>query len=249
MLKPHRTLSPRAALVALGFLAVALPAVTAAPATHAPPLRPIAARLITHGERNRKQVALTFDACQTRKPAGYDARLIHILRVTHTPATLMLGGRWMETHPAATRSLAADPLFELGNHSYLHPHMTRLSPAQMRTELQKTQDVMYRLTGKQGVLFRPPYGEYDPALLAVAGCMGLHTLTWEVVTGDPDPHISAQAIERAVRERTRPGSFVIMHMNGRGWHTAQALPTVIRDLRRRGYQFVTVSQALKPGRG
>ena len=161
-----------ARLAILGFLAAALPPVTAAPAPHAPALRPVAARLITHGDRGRRQVALTFDACQTRKPAGYDARLIRILRVTHTPATLMLGGRWMETHPAATRSLAADPLFELGNHSYLHPHMTRLPPAQMRAEMQETQDVMYRLTGQQGTLFRPPYGEYSPALLSVAADWG-----------------------------------------------------------------------------
>ena len=171
--------------------------------------------------------------------------LIHILRATHTPATLMLGGYWMETHPAVTRALAADPLFELGNHSYLHPHMANLPPARMRAELQETQDVMYRLTGRQGTLFRPPYGEYSPALLSVAGGLGLHTFTWEVVTGDPDPHVTAQDIERAVAQRTRPGSIVIMHMNGRGWHTAQALPTVIASLRRRGYQFVTVSQVLK----
>lgn len=227
-------------LAAAAGLAVGRPSVP----VHAPPLRPVAARLITHGDRHRRIVALTFDACQTRKPAGYDARLIQILRRTHTPATLMLGGRWMETHAAVTRALAADPLFELGNHSYLHPHMTRLTPTQMRAELQETQDVMYRLTGKQGVLFRPPYGEYSPTLLAVAGREGLHTFTWEVVTGDPDPHISAPDIIRAVLTRTHPGSIVIMHMNGRGWHTAQALPAVIAGLRRRGYQFVTVSQAI-----
>ncbi|MBV9848411.1 MAG: polysaccharide deacetylase family protein [Armatimonadetes bacterium] len=231
-----------------GLALLGCTAAVAAPVRHAPRLPPVAVRLITHGDRGRKQVALTFDACQTRKPAGYDARLIRILRATHTPATLMLGGRWMETHPAATRSLAADPLFELGNHSYLHPHMTRLTPAGMRAEMQETQDVMYRLTGKQGVLFRPPYGEYDPALISVAARLGLHTLTWEVVTGDPDPHVSAKDIVRAVLERTRPGSIVIMHMNGRGWHTAEALPTVIAALHRRGYRFVTVSQALEPGR-
>ena len=176
----------------------------AAPVPHAPALRPVAARLITHGDRQRRQVALTFDACQTRKPSGFDARLIHILRATHTPATLMLGGYWMETHPAVTRSLAADPLFELGNHSYLHPHMANLTPARMRAELQETQDVMYRLTGRQGTMFRPPYGEYSPALLSVAGELGLHTFTWEVVTGDPDPHVTAQDIERAVAQRTGP---------------------------------------------
>lgn len=214
----------------------------ASAAGHAPPLPPVAPQVITHGNRAVKAVALTFDACQTRKPSGYDARIIGVLRATHTPATLVLGGRWMETHPDATRSLAADPLFELGNHSYLHPHMTQITPAQMRQELQQTQDVLYRLTGKQGVVFRPPYGEYNPSLVQEAARLGLKTLTWEVVTGDPDPHIKAPAIVRTVLSRARPGSVVIMHMNGRGWHTAEALPAVIRGLRKRGYRLVTVSQ-------
>ncbi len=225
-------------LIALGLFCLR----SAQAAGHAPPLPPVKPQVITHGSRARKVVALTFDACQTRKPAGYDAKIIGILRTTHTPATLVLGGRWMETHPEATRSLAADPLFELGNHSYLHPHMTKITAAQMRQELQETQDVMYRLTGKQGVLFRPPYGEYDPTLVQQAARLGLKTLTWEVVTGDPDKHILAPAIVRTVLTRARPGSVVIMHMNGRGWHTAEALPAVIRGLRKRGYQLVTVSR-------
>lgn len=226
-------------VIALGLLGFTRPAPAAG---HAPSLPPVTPQVITHGSRAVKTVALTFDACQTLKPAGYDAKIIGILRATHTPATLVLGGRWMETHPAATRSLAADPLFELGNHSYLHPHMTKITPARMRQEMQETQDVMYRLTGKQGVLFRPPYGEYNPLLVAQAAHMGLKTLTWEVVTGDPDPHINAPEIIRTVLRRTRPGSVIIMHMNGRGWHTAEALPAVIRGLRKRGYRMVTVSQ-------
>ena len=211
-------------------------------AGHAPTLPSVTPQVITHGRRTVKAVALTFDACQTRKPSGYDAKIIGILRATHTPATLMLGGRWMETHPDATHSLGADPLFELGNHSYLHPHMTKISPAQMQEEILKTQDVMYQLTGKQGRLFRPPYGEYNLALVQQTARLGLKTLTWEVVTGDPDKHISAASIVHTVLTRATPGSVVIMHMNGRGWHTAEALPAVIRGLRKRGYRLVTVSQ-------
>lgn len=232
-------MSNRLWLPVLGLLLCLRPVSAAG---YAPPLPPVTPQVITHGGRAVKAVALTFDACQTRRPSGYDAKIIGILRSTHTPATLVLGGRWMETHPAATRSLAADPLFELGNHSYLHPHMTEITKAEMRQELQQTQDVMYRLTGKQGVLFRPPYGEYDTALVDEAARLGLKTLTWEVVTGDPDPHIKAPAIVHTVLTRTRPGSIVIMHMNGRGWHTAEALPAVIRGLRQRGYRLVTVSQ-------
>ncbi len=225
----------------LALLLLSLPAPAQTP-THAPPLPPVTPQVITHGSRAFKTIALTFDACQTRKPAGYDAKIIGILRATHTPATLVLGGRWMETHAAATRDLGADPLFEIGNHSYLHPHMTMLTPLRMRQEMQETQDVQYRLTGKQGRLFRPPYGEYNPALVAQAAQIGLKTLTWEVVTGDPDPHITAPSIVKTVLTRAKPGSVVIMHMNGRGWHTAEALPAVIRGLRKRGYRFVTVSQ-------
>ena len=96
--------------------------------------------------------------------------------------------------------------------------------------------------GHQGRIFRPPYGEYNPLLVSEAARMGLRTLTWEVVTGDPDRHVTAPDIVRTVLTRVRPGSVVIMHVNGRGWHTAEALPAVIRGLRARGYRLVTVSQ-------
>ncbi len=217
----------------------------AAWAAHAPALPPVRPQLITQGSPQRgKRIALTFDACQTAKPAGFDARIVQILRRTHTPATLCLGGRWMETHPAVTRDLGRDPLFELGSHSYLHPHMTQVSPARMRAEMQRTQDIMYTLTGHQGVLFRPPYGEYDARVEQAAAGLGLRTLTWSLVTGDPDPHVTAPRIVRAVLAQARPGAIVIMHVNGRGWHTAQALPLLIPALRARGYTFVTVSQMM-----
>lgn len=213
-------------------------------AVHAPAQPPVAPVLITHLNRSRRIVALTFDACQTRKPAGYDAKIIAILESTHTPATLMLGGRWMETHPAATTALGRNPLFEIGNHSYLHPHMTKISEAQMEQELLKTQADQIQYTGRQGDLFRPPYGEYNPLLLKTAAKLGLHTITWEVVSGDPDPHVTAKDIIREILRRTRPGSIIIMHMNGRGWHTAEALPAVIAGLRKKGFTFVRVSDGL-----
>ncbi len=101
---------------------------------------------------------------------------------------------------------------------------------------------MYRLTGQAGDTFPASLRgiQCDPGEQAAQ--LGLKTLTWEVVTGDPDPHISAPSIVQTVLTRAKPGSVVIMHMNGRGWHTAEALPAVIRGLRKRGYRLVTVSQ-------
>ncbi len=103
---------------------------------HPPPTAPVKPQVVSHGDRGRKRVALTFDACATKIASGYDEALIRVLTETRTPATLFLGGKWMLEHPGETRRLAALDLFELGNHSFLHPHMTRIPDDQVRQELE-----------------------------------------------------------------------------------------------------------------
>jgi peptidoglycan/xylan/chitin deacetylase (PgdA/CDA1 family) len=204
---------------------------------------PIEPTLITHGDRSLPYIALTFDACQTAgQPTGYDETLIEILTETGTPATLFLGGLWVQWHPAQTQALAANPLFELGNHSWSHANFARISPEEMGSEILRTQDIMYKLTGQQPTLFRFPYDAYTDEALAVVGQHGLRAVRWDVVTGDADPLISARDIVNTVTTQAKNGSIVIMHMNSRGWHTAEALPAVIGQLRDRGYTFVTVSR-------
>jgi peptidoglycan/xylan/chitin deacetylase (PgdA/CDA1 family) len=65
-----------------------------------------------------------------------------------------------------------------------------------------------------------------------------------VVTGDPDPGVSAEEIASTVKRRTRNGSILVMHANGRGRHTAEALPGMIEELRKRGFELTTVSDLL-----
>jgi len=208
-----------------------------------PMFPPIGPTLINHGDRSVPQVALTFDACQTgSRPTGYDEAIIRILTDYGTPATLFLGGLWVRWHPAQTRELAANPLFELGNHSWSHADFTRLNPEEMSIEILRTQDIVYRLTGRQPTLFRFPYDSYTDKALELVGQHGLYTVRWDVATGDPDPYITTRAIIDVVTTEAKNGSIVIMHMNTLGRHTAEALPAVIRRLRAQGYSFVTVSQ-------
>jgi peptidoglycan/xylan/chitin deacetylase (PgdA/CDA1 family) len=217
----------------------------------APVLAPVPPAVVSRAPGRDRRVALTFDACEASHTAGYDAAVIRILERQEVPATLFLGGRWMWSHPDETRALAAavnragQPLFELGNHSYRHPHLTRVSAERLRGEVAATQAIEYALTGRQGHWLRAPYGEVDARVARVAGELGLRLAEFDVVTGDPDPHVTAAAILRAVTHRVRSGSVVIMHMNGRGRHTAAALPEVLAALRRRGYTFVTMSQLLQ----
>ena len=73
---------------------------------------------------------------------------------------------------------------------------------------------------------------------------GFYVIQWDVVSGDPDPHMTAARILSEVKRRARNGSIIIMHANGRGRHTAEALPSVIAYLRAKGLTLVTVPQLL-----
>lgn len=212
----------------------------------APELAAIEPILITHGDRSQPYIALTFDACQTSgQPTGYDEAIIRILNGTNTPATLFLGGLWMQAHPTQTRALAANPLFELGNHSWSHPDFSSISSQDISTEILHSQEVFVRLTGQQPTLFRFPFDTYTDEAVGIIGQHGLRAIQGDVVTGDADPRVSTRDIIHAVTTQAQNGSIVIMHMNGRGWHTAEALPTVIQRLRDQGYTFVTVSRLLE----
>jgi peptidoglycan-N-acetylglucosamine deacetylase len=200
--------------------------------------------IVLHGARDRKVVALTFDACSTRKPSHYDERITNILVETHTPATLFLGGKWMEEESEQTKYLASIPFFELGNHTFLHPHLPAMSDDRIRQELSWTQEVMYSLTGRQASVFRPPYGEVDARVARIAGSLGLTTIQYDLASGDPDSSISKQKLIDYVSTMARNGSIIVMHINQRGWHTAEALPEIISRLRKRGFTFVTVQELL-----
>ena len=211
----------------------------------APALAPVVAEVVAHGPRTQKQIALTFDACSTRDVSQYDERVTQVLLATHTPATLFLGGLWAKQEEAHVRVLANNPLFELGNHSYTHPHMTSVKDERrLREELAKTQAEVLALSGHLPKLFRPPYGEYDARLVRVAAELGLTTIEFDLASGDPDQHATKERLVEWVLRKAQPGGIVVMHINHLRFHTAEALPEIISGLRARGFELVTVGQLL-----
>ncbi len=211
----------------------------------APTLLSVAAGLIMHGSQDQNRVALTFDACEVPgQPAGFDMGIINVLNERGTKATFFLGGLWMENHPDAARLLGSNPLFEIGNHSFSHPDFSQISPAEMNLEIEQTQDIAWRLTGHVPKVFRFPFGNYDYASLQAVADHGLSAIQWDVETGDPDLNIDAETMFGYVKAQVKNGSIIIMHVNGRGWHSAEALPMVIDWLRSQGYELVTISELL-----
>ena len=206
-------------------------------------------------------VALTFDLCQTRGAiAGYDGAIVDYLRAGSVPATFFAGGLWLATHRERAVQLVADPLFVVGNHSWTHHDLHAAPAATVEKEILTTEAALeetraaVRATCSHPAdtvaaprLFRFPYGSCAPAAASSANAVGATVIQWDVVSGDPDG-TPAASIVRAVLGGVRPGSIVVMHANGRGTHTAEALRTIVPRLRAQGYRFVTVDRMLAAGR-
>jgi peptidoglycan/xylan/chitin deacetylase (PgdA/CDA1 family) len=208
-----------------------------------PGASPAARRLepITAVETAEPKVAITFDACATRsQPNGFDKAVLHVLERESVPATIFVSGRWVDTHPAAMAELTGDALIEFGNHSYDHPHMSRLSEPQIADEIVRTETSLARY-GRRSVAFRPPFGDWNDRVMQVVAEHHLPFVTWDVVSGDPSAKQTTNGMVRAVVTRARTGSIIIFHINGRGWKTAEALPTIVQRLRTRGFHFVQLS--------
>ena len=199
---------------------------------------------IDHGPRDEKRIALTFDACSGRPPGKLDEAVLKEIVAQHVKATIFVGGRWAEQDPERVKALLADPLLELGTHSYHHPHLTRLSDAALRRELGNAIEVLQRQAGRAPTLLRAPYVEDDARVVRIAKELGLTVIGFDVASGDPDPKFGKQRLTRWVLAQARGGSIVVMHINGNGRHTAEALPGIIDGLRKEGYELVTVSELL-----
>jgi len=209
----------------------------------AAPVRPV-----THVDTREPAVAITFDACATRKGAyGFDREVFETLKREKVPATIFVSGLWVDTHADAMAELTSDPLIEFGDHSYDHPHMTKVTAAQAGEEIERTEAALARY-GRHSVAFRPPFGEWNRRVIQIVRGKNLPTVTWDVVSGDPSRRTTTDGMIRAVLAGARPGSIIIFHINGRGWKTHEALPAILSGLRERGLRFVPLSQLMRTGR-
>ncbi|MFM7085249.1 MAG: polysaccharide deacetylase family protein [Hyphomicrobium sp.] len=219
-----------------------------------------------HLHSEKKLLALTFDLCElSGEIAGYDAALIQFLREQQIKATLFAGGKWMRSHSERTHQLMVDPLFEIANHSETHRNLRLLKNKALtdqildpeytydalRSALKFNQcirenDPMLEQVSEKMSLFRFPFGACNEESIKAVNNAGYFIIQWDVSTGDPSKKQSAKAIAETIL-KAKPGSIIIGHANGHGYNTAEGLKIALPELRKRGFDFVTVSELLKEG--
>jgi peptidoglycan/xylan/chitin deacetylase (PgdA/CDA1 family) len=205
--------------------------------------------VVSYGPRGGNAVALTFDMGGRLDPA---LDIVDWLIANDVPATVFPTGTTAsttETGRAVMGRIGAHPeLFSIGNHTWDHPDMTKLSAEQMTSELQSTEDAVQALTGRSTrPFYRPPYGSQDLVSRRVAGGLGWsYTVLWDVDTIDWKPTSdggpTADDIAAKVLSRVRGGSIVLMHLGG--YETYAALPRIVAGLHSLGLVPVTLDRLL-----
>ena len=192
-------------------------------------------------------VALTFDD----GPGSLTGELLDILREEDVPATFFLCGYRLEQFPEAA-ALLANTDHELGVHGYSHTAMSKLSDEVLRDELTKTRALILETIGREPTVLRPPGGLCSPAVRTAAGESGWPVILWSVDPEDWRPGVSGQTVERRVTDQAADGAVILLHDLNR--RTLDALPGLIRTLKEREFDFLTVSAlaerqgiALEPG--
>lgn len=179
-----------------------------------------------------KVVYLTFDD----GPSGYTPQILSILAAHNAKATFFMVGY----QAAGNQSLVRRVLREghaVGNHTWSHANLTRLSSAGVASQLQRDKAV---LTSGMGRCFRPPYGATNSRVRKVAASKGYRQILWSVDPKDWTRPGSNVIFNRVV-SRVRNGAIVLLHDGGGPRSsTVAATRRIVAWLDSHGYQMITL---------
>lgn len=197
-------------------------------------------RSVRHLPTTQRVVALTFDD-------WYDPRylksILATLKAAGVTATFFPTGACVAADPALARSIVAAGC-TIGNHSYSHPVMSRISSEQIIAELQMTEEAHAQAGLPDPVpLFRSPYGTWNGKMYRALKHEGYVDVLWNSSAGDTAPggRLVSTAIELAMLG-VKPGAIVLMHASK--WTSSASLPELIRRIEADGYRIVDLSEVM-----
>jgi peptidoglycan-N-acetylglucosamine deacetylase len=194
---------------------------------------------VKEGSTKARDVALTFDD----GPGPYTPQVLSVLERYHVKATFFVIGKMLQYFSASTVREIEDGDV-IGDHTETHPMMAHLSAHDQYEELFEQIARVELLGGHRPVLFRPPYGSFNATTLRELKKLHLLMTLWSVDTDDYEQPGVSVIVERAL-EGIHAGEIILMHdAGGVRTQTIEALPLIIKALRAKGYDLVTVPKLL-----
>jgi len=186
------------------------------------------------------QVALTFDDGPSM---GFTEKILDILKKENVKATFFVIGEKAYQYPYILKQIS-DGGHDIGNHTYYHSRVTWLSDEKLLGEIKRTSDVVNKITGKETKFFRPPFGTITPERKRLIEKDGYTIVMW-YGNADDFYHIgwgmrSPKSITKRILSQLKGGNIILMHDDSK--QIIEALPEIIKEIRKRGYRFVTLSE-------
>jgi peptidoglycan-N-acetylglucosamine deacetylase len=189
---------------------------------------------------NEKVIALTIDDGPWPKTT---LQMLDILKQNDVKATFFWVGQALQANPEIAKQVVAEG-HAIGNHTWHHWYK-KMDAATAKSEIERTSELIYKITGVKTSLFRPPGGFLNNGLATYAKSQKNSVIMWSLTSADTDPRAKPQAFVNNVLKGAKPGAIVLMHDGGGDRHrTVQALPQIISGLKQQGYRFVTVPELL-----
>ncbi|MDP1808721.1 MAG: polysaccharide deacetylase family protein [Actinomycetota bacterium] len=198
--------------------------------------------------RNHPHVALTFDDGPSPE---YTPKILDVLKEKEAKAAFFMVGKHVEKYPDVARRVFAEG-HDIGNHTYSHRDLVPAGRKTILAELNKTEQIILRVVGVRTRLFRPPRGIISNAGRKLLVELGYTIAMWTVSAVDWRGR-SPKAIVGRIMRHIKTGGVILFHDSGavvrregadRG-NTVEALPLVIDELRRHGYEIVPLSQMIR----
>ena len=188
-----------------------------------------------------KVIALTIDDGPWPKTTG---EMLDILKRNNVKATFFWVGSALQENPEIAKRVVAEG-HAIGNHTWHHWYR-KMDEATAKSEIEKTNELIYKTTGVKTSFFRPPGGYLNNGLAAYAKSQKNSVVMWSVTSADTDPRAKYQVFVKNVIRDANPGAIVLMHDGGGNRErTVKALPAIVSGLKQQGYRFVTVPELLE----
>jgi chitin deacetylase len=189
---------------------------------------------------NKKVIALTFDDGPWKTTTR---QTLDILKKNNIKATFFVVGSALQNNPQLGKQII-DEGHAIANHTWNHWYHF-MNPQAAAFEIDKTTELIYKVTGVKTNLFRPPGGHLSNGLVAHAKRNKYATLMWSADSRDFQRPAPATMVNTVLKS-ARPGGIVLLHDGGGDrTNTINALPQIIAKLKQQGYSFVTIPELLE----
>ena len=189
-------------------------------------------------ENSRREVSLTFDAAWGDSDTD---GIIAILKKYNVKATFFAVGSWVDKYPESVKKLHAAG-HSIMNHSDSHPHINKLSGAEVVADAERCNDKIEALTGVRPIFYRAPYGEYNNDNVAAITDAGMYFVQWSADSIDWKKEYSPERLLQNVLKQISSGGIILCHNDAE--HTLEELPLIIERLTADGYKFVPLTELI-----